>query len=53
MAGSGDRKLKIPMFLENTSYSVLVDMKEQPATWRVAGENFNRYVNALNVKWRI
>lgn len=32
-----NRKLKIPMFLENTSYSVLVDMKEQPATWRVTG----------------
>lgn len=49
-----NRKLKIPMFLENTSYSVLVDMKEQPATWRVTGgelqqvrERFKREVEDM------
>lgn len=47
-----NRKLKIPMFLENTSYSVLVYMKEQPATWRVTGGELQQVRERFKRKWR-
>lgn len=46
-----DVKLRIPLFLENTSFDV--NVKGQPAVWSVSGVISSKRVCFLKMKWKM